>query len=106
MYVFGRQEKTERERGSCNGTFYGVEVGTRDISDNPLFLMGGAHVNLQGGRDKHDMMLDQSPLNKCVCACKACQVTTATIRSYMARCNFIDPSGQTESLQQKCICSN
>lgn len=54
----GKQGEME-SLGSCrtfNCTFYGVEVRTREISHNPLLLMGGAHVNLQGSRDKDDMM--------------------------------------------------
>lgn len=49
--------------GSCCGehnnnirtshcTFYGVEVRTREVSHNPLLLMGGAHVNLQGEAER------------------------------------------------------
>lgn len=78
--------------GHVNSTFYGMEVCTREISHDPLLLMGGAHVNLWGSGDKHDMMSllpcsnkqHQSPPNK-YCVCKARQVITPAISAYKAR---------------------
>ena len=58
VWMLVRESDTESldKCRTCYCTFYGMEVCTREISHNPLLLMGGAHVNLQGTRDKHDLM--------------------------------------------------
>lgn len=87
---------SERDVGTWNRTFYGVEVRTGDVSHYSLLLMGGAHVNLRGdGRKKHDTMLKQATSKPAYHAhsSKACQVTTAAISSYKWRWYFIDPWG-------------
>lgn len=73
--VFVRQTERLSRTGDC--TFYGVEVRTREISHNPLLLMGGAHVNLQGGREIwHDVTeSSHSSIRAWVCLCGADQET-------------------------------
>lgn len=45
-----QQHLPDRSRASRRSycTFDGVEVRAREVSHNPLLLMGGAHVDLQG----------------------------------------------------------